>query len=66
MARVLPFCELREKKGIEYSRKHLRRKVRDGSFPSPIRLGDRRIAWHEHEIDAWLADRPTVGAAMAT
>lgn len=67
MVRVLIFDELVER-GIRYSRHHLRRKVRDGSFPAPIRLGDHRIAWHEEAIDTWLANRPSAapdgGAAM--
>lgn len=29
-----------------------------GEFPQRIRLGDRRVGWHESEIDQWLADRP--------
>jgi prophage regulatory protein len=58
--RVLDFDQLRPRKGISYSRDHLRRKVKDGSFPPPIRLSDRRIAWREDDVDAWLADRPTV------
>ena len=64
MARVLVFTDLADR-GIRYSRKHLRRKVRDGSFPPPIQLGERRIAWHEHVIDGWLADRPIADVSTA-
>jgi prophage regulatory protein len=57
--RVLDFKSLVEKKGIGFSRDHLRRKVKEGSFPAPIKLGERRIAWDEDVVDAWLAARPS-------
>lgn len=53
--RVLTFDGLSERKGITYSREHIRRLVKDGKFPNPIRIGTRSIAWDEAEIDAWLA-----------
>jgi prophage regulatory protein len=31
---------------------------RAGKFPAPLRLGERRIAWRESEIEAWLVSRP--------
>ena len=30
------------------------KKVSDGSFPQPIRLGDRSVGWCLSDIDAWL------------
>jgi prophage regulatory protein len=33
----------------------------DGSFPKPIRLGERAVAWLESEVDAWIvaqAEKP--------
>jgi predicted DNA-binding transcriptional regulator AlpA len=56
--RVLDYAQLAPQKGITYSRDHLRRKVKDGSFPPPIKLSERRIAWPEDVIDAWLDERP--------
>lgn len=29
------------------------RRIADGSFPQPIPLGGRRVAWAESDIDAW-------------
>jgi prophage regulatory protein len=58
--RVIAFDQLAEK-GVRYSRTHLRRRIREGSFPAPVQLGKHRIGWHENVIDAWLKDRPTVG-----
>jgi predicted DNA-binding transcriptional regulator AlpA len=33
------------------------RKVKDGSFPKPVKLGDRITAWQVSEIEEWLAAR---------
>jgi prophage regulatory protein len=52
--RVLVYPELKPVKGIGYSESHLRRLVKAGLFPKPIRLGSNRIAWPEHEVDAHL------------
>ena len=37
----------------------LYRLISDGSFPAPIALGSRAVAWRESDIDAWLAARPS-------
>jgi predicted DNA-binding transcriptional regulator AlpA len=42
-------------KGIPYSRASIYRKIRNGTFPRPIKLGENKIAWLDHEIDAWIA-----------
>ena len=31
--------------------------VSRGSFPRPCRLGQRCVAWPEHEVNAWLQAR---------
>jgi predicted DNA-binding transcriptional regulator AlpA len=49
----LPFEDL-YLRGIKYSRAQIYRKVKDGSFPQPVRLGENRIAWLSTEIDAWI------------
>jgi prophage regulatory protein len=51
--RVLDHDGLRQK-GIRFSNVQLWRKVREGSFPRPIKLGANRNAWIEQEIDDWL------------
>lgn len=28
-----------------------------GKFPKPIQISERRVAWLESEIDAWIAER---------
>jgi len=44
-------------KGINYSPGHLRRLVKAGQFPPPVkRAGGRLLAWPEREIDQWIAE----------
>ncbi len=42
---------------IPVSRASIWRKVKDGTFPKPVKLGDRITAWDMKDIEAWLADR---------
>lgn len=38
--------------------------IRRGLFPAPVRLGARSVAWHSHQVLAWIESRqPTKGAA---
>lgn len=32
-------------------------KIASGEFPTPIRLGARAVAWQEHEVVRWIANR---------
>ena len=63
--RLLDYPELKAKKGISYTRRHLKRKCDAGTFPKPIPVSDRRIAWIEEEIDGWLASRIAARDAVA-
>jgi predicted DNA-binding transcriptional regulator AlpA len=54
--RLLTFPELRATKGIGYSRVHIARLVKGGTFPAPLALGEGRIAWLEAEIDGWITE----------
>lgn len=49
------------------SRTTIWRRVRAGTFPAPVQLGENSIGWPESEITAWLAERPhrTYGAETA-
>jgi predicted DNA-binding transcriptional regulator AlpA len=58
--RLITFGRLAPEKGIFYSRDHLRRKCNAGEFPKPIPISEKRIAWDEHEINAWLASKREV------
>ena len=49
------------------SRTTIWRRVRAGTFPAPIELGQNSIGWPESLIRSWLANRPrrTYGAEVA-
>ena len=47
---VLALCGL--------SRSTIYRKMREGSFPEPLKVGVRAVRWREAEIEDWLASRP--------
>lgn len=51
--RIISVGDLAER-GINYSRSQIYRKIRDRSFPRPVRLGGNRIGFIESEIDAWI------------
>jgi prophage regulatory protein len=53
--RLIPFSDLKPKKDIPYCRDHLRRLSKADLFPKPVALSNRRIAFVEEEIDAWVA-----------
>ena len=53
-------------KRVALSRTTIWRRVREGSFPTPVNLGPKRIAWREADIVAWIeAQQPTKLAAPA-
>jgi prophage regulatory protein len=38
-------------------RSSIYRRVNEGSFPRPVKIGPRAIGWSESAIDQWIADR---------
>jgi prophage regulatory protein len=50
---------------VQISRSTLRRLVAEGSFPRPVQLGARSVAWRLRELENYLARRPAVGSAPA-
>ncbi len=55
--RLLSFPELQSAKGIPFSRQHVHRLIRAGTFPAPVKLGPMTNAWLESELDDWLEAR---------
>ena len=53
--RILRRDAVLDRVGFSYST--LRRKVKAGEFPQPIRLGPRMIGWWEFEVGEWLDSR---------
>jgi prophage regulatory protein len=43
---------------VPFSPATLWRKVKDGSFPAPIKLSARVTAWRVEDIRAWMQSRP--------
>ncbi len=38
------------------SRATVYRRIKDGPFPKPIKIGINRIAWRQEDLTAWLAN----------
>ena len=56
MRRIIDWNEL--KTTVPYSRMHIYRLERAGSFPTRVRLGQCRVGWYEDEIIEWINNRP--------
>ncbi len=39
------------------SRSTIYKMIKDGTFPKPIKIGARRIAWRIDAVDKWLTER---------
>ena len=37
------------------SRSTIYARVKDGTFPAPVRIGPRAVAWLESDVEAWQA-----------
>jgi prophage regulatory protein len=49
---ILRLPEVKYRTGLSRSTIYLR--IKEGSFPTPISLGDRAVGWIESEIQYWL------------
>ena len=54
--RLLSFKRVLEVTSL--SRATLYRKIGDGSFPVPLKIGGSRVAWKERDIAEWIARQP--------
>ena len=54
--RLYTLSTLREK-GIQFVPNHIRRLVKKGRFPAPFYLSERRPAWTEAALDAFIDER---------
>lgn len=55
--KFLIYEDLKEQKGIPYSRVHLWRMIKAKQFPAPVPLSPGRKAWLDDEIDDWIRSR---------
>jgi prophage regulatory protein len=39
------------------SRSNIYLRMERGDFPKPVKLGERKVAWLESDIDSWMADK---------
>jgi prophage regulatory protein len=52
---LIRFPEVRRRAGL--CRSSIYQRAKDGSFPAPVSLGGRAVAWIASEIDDWIASR---------
>ena len=52
---LLRFPDVINRTGLKRSSIYTR--LKEGTFPKPIKIGERAIAWIESEIDQWITDR---------
>jgi len=43
---------------VQLSRSTIYAAVKAGTFPSPVRIGARAVAWRRASLETWLEDRP--------
>ena len=48
--------EVEERTGL--SRASIYRRIGDGEFPPPVRVGAKAVRWKESDITAWIQSRP--------
>lgn len=51
--RLVRFPEVKDRVGL--SRSSIYARIAEGTFPRPIRLGAKSVAWAESTIDSWIA-----------
>ena len=56
MTRLLRVSEVLERVG--FGRSQLYRKISAGTFPQPLKVGEKSIRFLESDIEAWVADLP--------
>jgi predicted DNA-binding transcriptional regulator AlpA len=52
--RLLSYADLRERKGIRFSRQWLQVLIKAGKFPKPIHSGSATTDFLESEVDAYI------------
>ncbi len=55
LEKLISMSELTEKLGL--SRSTIYVMMGEGTFPSPIKIGSKRIAWRVATIDKWITER---------
>lgn len=53
--RIIRLAEVKSKTGM--SRSSIYERVKDGTFPPPIKITNHAVGWIEQEVDDWIAHR---------
>lgn len=53
---LLPIHEIERRTGL--CRSYVYEKIRDGTFPRPVKVGKRAVRWRERDITAWIQSLP--------
>ena len=56
MTRLLRVAEVLERVG--FGRSQLYRKISAGTFPQPVKIGEKSIRFLESDVEAWVAGLP--------
>ena len=48
------------------SKPSIYRLMREGTFPRPVRLGERAVAWTINDLEQWAQNRPPTGSGAKT
>ena len=51
-------------KKVGFSRQTLYRRIAEGSFPRPVRIGRQAVGWLKTEVEEWIASRPRAGREL--
>ena len=51
---------------VALSRASVYRRLREGGFPEPVRVGVRAVRWHATDVDAWVSSRPLARQATGS
>ena len=62
--RVLTLTEVRS--AVSYSSSSLRRMIKAGAFPEPVRLGPGRVGWRQSLVAKWLDKREVYSADQSS
>jgi len=49
---------------VQLSRSTIYAAVKAGTFPAPVRIGVRAVAWRVSEVEQWLEARPLASATV--
>ena len=55
LKKFLRLPDVLDRTGLKRSTFYL--KIKEGTFPAPVSLGERAVAWNEDDVDEWMEER---------